>query len=76
MSESSDKNGYMFPYTAEEDHLSRTQQAGNLVNDVNNPGYLGSRLSSRHGSRTSSPPSHMSAMQPIAPLTSITDTSE
>lgn len=75
MSESSDKNGYLFPYTAEEDHLatlSRNQQLG--VNDVNNPG-LSSRLSSRHGSRTSSPPS-MSAMHPIAPLTSITDTSE
>lgn len=88
MSEGSDKNGYLFPYTAEEDHLGTlsrqqqqqqlNQQSGGigLTNDMNNPGYAGSRMSSMHGSRTSSPPtSHMSAMQPIAPLTSITDTS-
>lgn len=73
MSEGSDKNGYLFPYTAEEDHLailSRNQ----TVNDINNPG-LSSRMSSRHGSRTSSPPSY-SGLQSLAPLTSITDTSE
>lgn len=103
MSEGSDKNGYLFPYTAEEDHLgtmSRQQQHQLQLqqqqlqshasipmqttnsNDMNNPGYGGgggggSRMSSLHGSRTSSPPTnHMSAMHPIAPLTSITDTSE
>lgn len=73
MSETSDKNGYLFPYTAEEDHLA-TLSRNQAVNDINNPGFS-SRMSSRHGSRTSSPPS-MSALHPIAPLTSITDTSE
>jgi len=48
LSEGSDKNGYHFPYTAEEDHLQ--QQARKLsgshmmhphiVNDMNNPGLL------------------------------------
>lgn len=73
MSEGSDKNGYLFPYTAEEDHLA-TLSRNQGVNDINNPG-LSSRMSSRHGSRTSSPPS-VSGLHPLAPLTSITDTSE
>lgn len=76
MSESSDKNGYHFPYTAEEDHSSIHGIRNHHVNDINNPGVLpSSRMSSRHGSRASSPPS-ISGLQPLAPLTSITDTSE
>lgn len=76
MSEGSDKNGYLFPYTAEEDHLA-TLSRNQGVNDINNPGLhgLSSRMSSRQGSRTSSPPS-VSGLHPLAPLTSITDTSE
>lgn len=84
MSEGSDKNGYHFPYTAEEDHLPqghhtvpRSMPHHILGHDVNNPGTLGSRHSSRHGSRASSPPAvAVPIMQPLAPLTSITDTSE
>ncbi|XP_055380293.1 protocadherin-like wing polarity protein stan [Condylostylus longicornis] len=87
MSEGSDKNGYHFPYTAEEDHVTMGSLQRNLnnhhhnnsvVNDINNPGVTtnGSRMSSRHGSRASSPPSINTTMQPMAPLTSITDTSE
>ncbi|XP_054089368.1 protocadherin-like wing polarity protein stan isoform X2 [Zeugodacus cucurbitae] len=100
MSEGSDKNGYHFPYTAEEDHIPGARKLshqhnpspslhsshqmlnghahGHAVNDMNNPGMLGRHTlnsSSRHGSRTSSPPSSIVApMQPLAPLTSITDT--
>lgn len=95
LSEGSDKNGYHFPYTAEEDHLparklSHTQPPSlhgsqlmqppgvGLVNDVNNPGLMGRHTlngGSRHSSRASSPPSTMVApMQPLGPLTSITDT--
>lgn len=80
MSEGSDKNGYHFPYTAEEDHLTTTSLTRNshhhMINDVNNPGGVSSRVSSRHGSRASSPPSTIAPMQPLAPLTRITDTSE
>ncbi|CRK90013.1 CLUMA_CG003735, isoform A [Clunio marinus] len=74
-SEGSDKNGpYNFPYTAEEDHSAmRQHMQSQFANDINNPSpVLMSRMSSRHGSRTSSPP-HSSH---IAPLTSITDSSE
>lgn len=77
MSETSDKNGYHFPYTAEEDHLtmmSRTQAIS--TNDMNYPSVLSSnKLSSRQSSRTSSPPG-VTGIQTLAPLTSITDTSE
>lgn len=69
MSEGSDKNGYHFPYTAEEDHSSIHGIRNHHVNDINNPGVLSSsQMSSRHGS--------ISGLQPLAPLTSITDTSE
>ncbi|XP_037956200.1 protocadherin-like wing polarity protein stan isoform X2 [Teleopsis dalmanni] len=96
MSDGSDKNGYHFPYTAEEDHITASRKLSHnhspllhsshqilnghhqQVNDINNPGFLGRHTlnsSSRHGSRTSSPPSTIVApMQPLAPLTSITDT--
>ncbi|XP_067630827.1 protocadherin-like wing polarity protein stan [Eurosta solidaginis] len=99
MSEGSDKNGYHFPYTAEEDHMAATARKlshqrnpspslhsshqmlnghAHTVNDMNNPGLLGRHTlnsSSRHGSRTSSPPSSIVApMQPLAPISSITDT--
>ncbi|XP_037826241.1 protocadherin-like wing polarity protein stan isoform X1 [Lucilia sericata] len=108
MSEGSDKNGYHFPYTAEEDHLSSARKlslqhnpspalhssqqilnghqphhhghhAGGMVNDINNPGLMNRHTlngSSRHSSRASSPPSSsiVAPMQPLAPLTSITDT--
>ncbi|XP_055850573.1 protocadherin-like wing polarity protein stan isoform X3 [Episyrphus balteatus] len=77
MSDGSDKNGYHFPYTAEEDHSATSlgrKQNHHMVNDINNPGIPQSRLSSRHGSRASSPPSIVAPMQPLAPLTSITDT--
>ncbi|ALC40622.1 stan [Drosophila busckii] len=53
LSEGSDKNGYHFPYTAEEDHLQQQarklsgqlphhmlQPHAALVNDMNNPGLL------------------------------------
>lgn len=79
MSETSDKNGYHFPYTAEEDHLtmlSRTQAISS--NDINYSPVLAStnnKLSSRQSSRTSSPPC-VTGIQTLAPLTSITDTSE
>ena len=74
MSETSDKNGYHFPYTAEEDHL-HSKLAGLRYEDAHNVNTLpSSRLSSRHGSRTSPPPNN--GIQPMAPLTSITDTSE
>lgn len=75
MSEGSDKNGYLFPYTAEEDHSSLT---GIRTNDINNPGVLSSsRMSSRQGSRGPSPPSiNSSTPHQLAPLTSITDKSE
>lgn len=78
MSETSDKNGYHFPYTAEEDHLtmlSRNQAISS--NDINYPSVLAStnKLSSRQSSRTSSPPC-VTGIQTLAPLTSITDTSE
>lgn len=76
MSETSDKNGYHFPYTAEEDHLhsklAGLRYGGDGPHNVNT--MPSSRLSSRHGSRTSSPPQN--GIQPMAPLTSITDTSE
>ncbi|XP_037887303.1 protocadherin-like wing polarity protein stan isoform X2 [Glossina fuscipes] len=102
MSENSDKNGYHFPYTAEEDHLNSARKLSlghspspalhsshqilnghtantMLVNDINNPGVLNRHTlnsSSRHSSRASSPPSTsiVAPMQPLAPLTSITDT--
>lgn len=74
MSENSDKNGYHFPYTAEEDHLSMMTRNQSSINDMNYPG-LPTKISSRHGSRASSPPS-VTGIQPLAPLTSITDTSE
>lgn len=77
MSETSDKNGYNFPYTAEEDHLTimgRNQTMSS--NDMNYPSVLlSNKLSSRQSSRTSSPPG-VTGIQPLAPLTSITDTSE
>ncbi|XP_055704133.1 protocadherin-like wing polarity protein stan [Phlebotomus papatasi] len=82
MSETSDKNSYKFPFNAEEDHSTCSMPVNRLhgVNDINNPGILpSSRLSSRHGSRASSPPTggvSVAPMQPLAPLTSITDTSE
>ena len=82
MSEGSDKNGYLFPYTAEEDHttnnISHIGRLHSTINDINNPpGLPSSRLSSRHGSRTSSPSiMPIPSMQPLAPLTNITDTSE
>lgn len=105
MSEGSDKNGYHFPYTAEEDHLSSARKLSlqhnqspalhssqqilsghqqhhshhtGLVNDINNPGLMHRHTlnGSRHSSRASSPPSSsiVAPMQPLAPLTSITDT--
>lgn len=47
----------------------------NHFNDMNNPSPVTmSRLSSRHGSRASSPP--LPTVPHIAPLTSITDSSE
>lgn len=78
MSEGSDKNGYHFPYTAEEDHISSNalnrNHNHNIVNDVNNPGAMTINRS-RQSSRASSPPSSVVApMQPLAPLTAITDT--
>lgn len=74
MSEGSDKNGYLFPYTAEEDHSSLT---GIRSNDMNNPGVLpSSRMSSRQGSRGPSPPSISNLPHQLEPLTSITDKSE
>lgn len=73
MSETSDKNGYHFPYTAEEDHLTMMSRNHSTTNDMNYPTL--SKLASRHGSRGSSPPS-VTGIQPLAPLTSITDTSE
>lgn len=76
MSETSDKNGYHFPYTAEEDHLHSKLAGLRYGGDSHNVNTLpGSRLSSRHGSRTSSPP-NSNGIQPMAPLTSIVDTSE
>lgn len=75
MSETSDKNGYHFPYTAEEDHLTMLTRNQANINDMNYPG-LPTTISSRHGSRTSSPPMSVTGIQPLAPLTSITDTSE
>lgn len=84
MSEGSDKNGYNFPYTAEEDHLTHPHTMPRGIphhlmtnNDINNPmpGIMSSRQSSRHGSRASSPPSVMPTAV-MQPLTSITDTSE
>lgn len=76
MSEGSDKNGYHFPYTAEEDHLTMmTRNQVNGVNEINYPGLSSSKMSSRQGSRASSPPT-VTGIQPLAPLTSITDTSE
>lgn len=78
MSETSDKNGYHFPYTAEEDHLTMLSQRNQAIssNDINYPSILSSnKLSSRQSSRTSSPPG-VTGIQPLAPLTSITDTSE
>uniref|UniRef100_A0A1I8NR21 Protocadherin-like wing polarity protein stan n=1 Tax=Stomoxys calcitrans TaxID=35570 RepID=A0A1I8NR21_STOCA len=111
LSENSDKNGYHFPYTAEEDHLTTTARklslqhshssslhgsshqilnghhphhmtapnngSHSMVNDINNPGLMGRHTlnGSRHSSRGSSPPtSSIAPMQPLAPLTSITDT--
>lgn len=77
MSETSDKNGYHFPYTAEEDHLtmmSRTQNAATGT-DANYPRTSSGLMSSHQSSRTSSPPG-LSAIQALAPLTSISDTSE
>ncbi|KAL5289018.1 CELSR2 family protein [Megaselia abdita] len=78
MSEGSDKNGYHFPYTAEEDHISSSglnrNHNHNIVNDVNNPGVMTINRS-RQSSRASTPPSSVVApMQPLAPLTAITDT--
>ncbi|XP_060651948.1 protocadherin-like wing polarity protein stan isoform X2 [Drosophila nasuta] len=61
LSEGSDKNGYHFPYTAEEDHLqqqARKLSASHLmpmhphaalVNDINNPGLLARHTLNGHG---------------------------
>ncbi|KAH8396820.1 hypothetical protein KR215_004771 [Drosophila sulfurigaster] len=61
LSEGSDKNGYHFPYTAEEDHLqqqARKLSASHLmpmhphaalVNDMNNPGLLARHTLNGHG---------------------------
>lgn len=79
-SEGSDKAGpYNFPYTAEEDHTAmrqHMQQQQQYANDMNNPSPIGmGRISSRHGSRANSPP-HPNGQHHIAPMTSITDSSE
>lgn len=75
MSEGSDKNGYNFPYTAEEDHLSHPNTMPralpqHLTTDLNNP-----MMGSRNGSRTSTPP-NVGPVPSMQALTSITDTSE
>uniref|UniRef100_A0A336MVD4 CSON001872 protein n=1 Tax=Culicoides sonorensis TaxID=179676 RepID=A0A336MVD4_CULSO len=75
MSEGSDKNGYNFPYTAEEDHLTHPHTMPralphHVTNDMNNP-----VMGSRNGSRTSTPP-NMAPVPSMQALTSITDTSE
>lgn len=79
-SEGSDKAGpYNFPYTAEEDHTAMRQHMQSqqqYANDMNNPSPIGmSRMSSRHSSRNNSPP-HPNGPHHIAPMTSITDSSE
>ncbi|KAL7022348.1 hypothetical protein ACKWTF_012208 [Chironomus riparius] len=76
-SEGSDKNNpYNFPYTAEEDHTGmRQHMQAHYVNDINNPSPINmSRMSSRHGSRSGSPP--MPHLPHVSQLTGINDSSE